>query len=87
MADFKKTVNNRFGKPPRKKMELENVLDAPETAPAKKARRKTGRTVQFSTRVTSEFNEEFRVIAFEKRLKKVELLVLLLEEYKRNKDK
>ena len=87
MADFKKTVNNRFGKPPQKKTEFENVLDAPETAPAKKARRKTGRTVQFSTRVTPEFNEEFRVIAFEKRLKKVELLELLLEEFKRNIDK
>jgi len=87
MADFKKAVNNRFGAPPQKDVENESVLDAPETAPAKKARRKTGRTIQFSTRVTPEFNEEFRVLAFEKRLKKVELLELLLEEYKRNKDK
>lgn len=70
---------------------LSNNLEAPEVAPSdegqnlpqKKARRKTGRTIQFATKVTKEFDEEFHRLAFENgRKKKTEFLEICLEAYK-----
>lgn len=90
MADFSKLKGkgkNRFGDIP-KPDETDNNLDAPEIAPAdpsieaKKFRNKTGRTEPFNTRVTAEFDKEFRTIAFTKGFKKVELLEACLDAYK-----
>jgi len=78
---------NRFGEPPVITEAGEN-LEAPETAPKgdkKKARYKTGRTAQFSTRVTSDFLKEFKRQAFEDDLKIVELLEASFEAYKKIK--
>ena len=90
MADFSKLKNkkNRFGEviP---KTEASANLEAPEHAPkkatkpvVKKSRAKTGRTKPFSTRVSEEFEKEFKLIAFQKGLKKVELLEDMLRVYK-----
>lgn len=80
---------NRFGEPPIIEEAGEN-LEAPEAAPVedtpvtkKKARYKTGRTDQFSTRVTPDFLKEFKRQAFEDDLKIVELLELSFEAYKK----
>ncbi|NOR23572.1 MAG: hypothetical protein GQ542_04135 [Desulforhopalus sp.] len=90
MADFGKIKGkgkNRFGDIPTPD-ETDNNLDAPEIAPAdpsvevKKSRNKTGRTVPFNTRVTAEFDKEFRTIAFTGGFKKVELLEVCLDAYK-----
>lgn len=84
MADFskiKKTKKSRFGDAPSPE-DNDNNLEAPETAPARKPRNKTGRTVAFATKVTAEFDEEFRRIAFFGKMKKVELLEKALEAYK-----
>ena len=91
MADFSKLKGkskNRFGDVPTPD-ETDNNLDAPEIAPAdhsievKKCRNKTGRTEPFNTRVTEEFDKEFRTIAFTRGFKKkVELLEACLEAYK-----
>lgn len=86
MADFskiKQPKKNRFGDVPVPDQNDSN-LDAPEIAPARKSRNKTGRTVPFATKVTAEFDEEFRTIAFFAKLKKVELLEKALEAYKKN---
>ena len=91
MADFSKIKGkgkNRFGDVPTPD-QTENNLEAPEVAPAeavtktKKSRGKTGRTEPFNTRVTLEFDKEFRTIAFNRGFrKKVELLEACLEAYK-----
>lgn len=98
MADFKSLKSGKgkgkgmFGPPPKSGS---GNLEAPEHAPATPSttdekdkvlrgkRGKTGRTEPFSTRVTAEFNEEFRRIGFEHKMKKVELLEACLEAYKR----
>jgi hypothetical protein len=95
MADFKKLKKpGRFGTIPSPE-ESDNNLEAPEIAPAapeipaeeqptpaqKKSRGKTGRTVPFSTKVSSDFDRNFRRIAFENDLKKCELLEECLELY------
>ena len=90
----KTSKKNRFGTPI-PKVEASAILDTPEHAPIhskkskishnntkKKARGKTGRTEPFSTRVSKEFLEEFRQIAFDMNLKKVDLLEASLEAYK-----
>ncbi len=85
MADFskiKQSKKSRFGEAPAPD-ENDNNLNAPEVAPARKARNKTGRTVPFATKVTVEFDEEFRRIAFLGKMKKVELLEKALEAYKK----
>ncbi len=51
----------------------------------KKARRKTNRTVPFATRVSPGFDDEFRRIAFESKLKHAELMEHMLEIYKKHK--
>ena len=93
MAKFGKPPkkSSRFGLPPELN-ESSSTLEAPEHAPAltinttsKKARKKTGRTVQFATKVTADFDEEFREIAFRSKLKHSELLEKMLDEYKKIK--
>jgi len=81
----KPAKKNRLGKPP---TEASTTLEQPEHAPAaqdkpaKKARKKTGRTEPFGTRVSPEFKEEFERLAFEDKLKNVELLEAMLAAYK-----
>jgi hypothetical protein len=74
---------NRLGALP---IEVSTTLEQPEHAPAeptvKKARRKTGRTEPFGTRVSAEFQIEFKRLMFEDGLKKVELLEVMLAVYK-----
>ncbi len=89
----KKSVKNRFGKPPSVDEAGEN-LEAPEAAPVvkktkptKKARAKTARTAQFATRVTPEFLKAFKAQAFKEELKIVELLEASFEAYKKKKIK
>ena len=85
MPDFSKikhTKKSRFGEAPSPE-DNNNNLNAPEIAPARKPRNKTGRTVAFATKVTAEFDEEFRRIAFFGKMKKVELLEKALEAYKK----
>lgn len=60
----------------------EHAPAAPAEATAKKARKKTGRTVPFGTRVTEEFREDFDRLAFEDKLKNVELLEAMKQAYK-----
>ena len=92
MADFSKvkgrvSKKNRFGSPIAES-EASTTLEAPEHAPInpeivqKKARGKTGRTEPFSTRVSKEFNQDFKQVAFDMELKKVDLLEEALEAYK-----
>jgi len=92
MADFSKINTaknkNRFGTPP-KENEASTTLEAPEFAPTpskktepKKARAKTGRTEPFSTRVSKEFESNFKQVAFTMNLKKVDLLEESLKAYK-----
>lgn len=61
-----------------------NLFDAlaGEGTPAKKARAKTNRTIPFATRVSKEFDDDFRRIAFENKLKHAELMELALASYK-----
>lgn len=92
MADFsqvkgKTSKKNRFGSPIAKN-EASTTLEAPEHAPVnpestvKKARGKTGRTEPFSTRVSKEFAKDFKQVAFDMELKKVDLLEESLKAYK-----
>jgi hypothetical protein len=83
------TKKNRFGAPPVIEEAGEN-LEAPEIAPKedknkKKARYKTGRTAQFSTRVTPDFLKQFKKQAFEDDMKIVELLEICFDTYKKIK--
>ena len=96
MADFsqiKDKKKNRFGSPISSK-ESSTILTSPEHAPVnpkeevrevkkKKARGKTGRTTPFSTRVSEEFDKDFRQVAFTMELKKVDLLEKALQAYKK----
>jgi len=59
-----------------------NLSEALEGQP-RKARRKTNRTVPFSTRVSQEFDDDFRRFAFENKLKHAELMELMLDLYKK----
>ncbi len=96
MADLSKIKDkkkNRFGSPIAS-IESSTILEAPEHAPInpekeeegahkKKARGKTGRTIPFSTRVSKEFDQDFRQVAFTMGLKKVDLLEECLKIYKK----
>lgn len=90
MADLSK-LKKRLGPPPAMTATAD-ILQAPETAPAapKRARsraedgrsaRKTGRTVQFATRVSAEFDKRFRAVAKRDKLLMVDLLERSLEAY------
>lgn len=50
----------------------------------KKARNKTNRTIPFATRVSQEFDNSFRRIAFENKLKHAELMEKMLDLYKKH---
>jgi hypothetical protein len=74
---------NRLGTPP---TEASTTLEQPEHAPAapegRKARKKTGRTEPFGTRVSPEWMKEFKTVAVQDDLKHVELLEKMLVIYK-----
>lgn len=75
----------RFGALPEddsKTLEQPELAPAAPTEPKKKARKKTGRTEPFGTRVSPEFKEEFERMAFEDKMKNVELLEAMLAAYK-----
>ena len=63
-----------------------NLSDAlsGEGTPPKKARAKTNRTIPFATRVSQEFDDDFRRVAFENKLKHAELMELALASYKKH---
>jgi len=63
-----------------------NLSDAlaGEGTPTKKARAKTNRTIPFATRVSQEFDDDFRRVAFENKLKHAELMELALASYKKH---
>tara|TARA_B110000977_G_scaffold186954_1_gene253507 strand:- start:559 stop:834 length:276 start_codon:yes stop_codon:yes gene_type:complete len=63
----------------------DNLADAlsGETSSTRKAREKTNRTIPFATRVSKEFDDSFRRIAFENKLKHAELMEKMLELYKK----
>lgn len=99
MANFGKPPvkkkKTRLGMPPMAD-EASTTLKAPEHAPsppvkAEKviekptSRGKTGRTVTFGTRVSQEFDDDFREVAFREKKKHVELLEEMLRVYKKNK--
>lgn len=93
-----KKRKTRLGDPPLAN-EASSTLEAPEHAPATpeekpnnvevstraKNRGKTGRTITFGTRVSQDFDDEFRELAFRERMKHVELLEEMLRFYKKNK--
>lgn len=93
-----KKRKTRLGDPPLAN-EASSTLEAPEHAPVTpeekpnkidvsiraKNRRKTGRTVTFGTRVSQEFDDEFRELAFQEKMKHVELLEQMLRVYKKSK--
>ena len=74
-------LKNRLGLPP---VEASTTLEQPEHAPAvlettvKVARKKTGRTLPFGTRVSPEFRKDFKTIAVQDEMKHVELLEKML---------
>lgn len=87
MADFKtlkKKSRNRLGKPPEPTAAGSN-LQQPETAPATyvdgRSLRRTGRTAQFSTRVTPEWHRRIKQIAARDTKKLNEILELALDAY------
>lgn len=87
MAKFGKKPS-RLGTPP-KVEEASTTLEAPEHAPTppdRTSRKKTGRTVPFGTKVTAEFDEAFRGLAFKKKMKHAEMLEEMLALYQ-GKDK
>ena len=78
-------LKNRLGLPP---VEASTTLEQPEHAPAvseitvKVARKKTGRTLPFGTRVSPEFMKDFKTVAVQDEMKHVELLEKMLSVYK-----
>ncbi|WP_040620580.1 hypothetical protein [Rhodovulum sp. PH10] len=97
MADLSK-LKKRLGPPPAM-TETADILQAPETAPAApemprrvgrgaedgRSARKTGRTVQFATRVSPEFDKRFRAVAKRDKLLMVDLLERSLEAYEKQR--
>jgi hypothetical protein len=94
MADLSKLMKKRLGPPPPIEAASDN-LQAPEIAPAAfeikrrqeervedgRSARRTGRTLQFATRVSPDFNRRFRAIAKRDGLMFAELLEKSLEAY------
>jgi hypothetical protein len=97
MANFPNTAKRRFGAPPALD-DTTGILAAPEVAPAapeprsaaasagRKTRKKTGRTVLFSTRVSAEFDREFRATAERDNLLLTRLLELSFDAYRKQKN-
>ena len=96
MAKFPTTAKRSFGPPPPLD-ETHGNLAAPEVAPAapapihtpentgRKTRKKTGRTVLFSTRVSEEFDRDFRATAERDNLLLTRLLELAFDAYRKQK--
>jgi hypothetical protein len=98
MADLSKLAKRRLGAPPPLEQASDN-LAAPEVAPAAPAPaeqpekrrtrddarslRKTGRTVQFATRVSEQFDARFRKVAKRDALLLTQLLEKALDAYER----
>jgi hypothetical protein len=98
MANFPNTAKRRFGAPPALD-DTTGILTAPEVAPAapeplrsaaastdRKTRKKTGRTVLFSTRVSAEFDREFRATAERDNLLLTRLLELSFDAYRKQRN-
>jgi hypothetical protein len=97
MANFGSLAKKRFGTPPAPDAVRGN-LAAPEIAPAaptapqppageRKTRKKTGRTVLFSTRVSEQFDTAFRAAAERDNLLLTRLLELAFAAYEREKNR
>jgi hypothetical protein len=90
MADLSKLKGRRLGPPPAL-TEAPGNLHAPEIAPKAseaprpfkdgRSARRTGRTVQFSTRVSEAFDERFRAVVARDKLQMNELLERALDAY------
>lgn len=88
MANFPKLARKDFGAPPTLD-QTRGSLTAPEVAPAapeaatgeRRTRKKTGRTVLFSTRVSADFDREFRATAERDNLLLTRLLELAFRAY------
>jgi hypothetical protein len=94
MADLSKLMKKRLGAPPPLD-DTADVLKAPEVAPLApvvshgttrrgedgRSARRTGRTLQFATRVSEEFDARFRKIAKRDGLLLAQLLEKALEAY------
>jgi hypothetical protein len=94
MADMSKLMKKRLGAPPPVDDASAN-LQAPEVAPSAPARaglphrrgedgrsaRRTGRTIQFSTRVSDDFDMRFRQVAKRDGLLLAQLLEKALDAY------
>lgn len=97
MAKFPNVAKRHFGPPPSLE-ETHGNLAAPEIAPAvpeprgavqsmgRRTRKKTGRTVLFSTRVSETFDREFRATAERDNLLLTRLLELSFDAYRRQRD-
>ncbi len=93
MADLTKLKRKNLGAPPPPEEASDN-LAAPETAPPTphlepkredmRSARRTGRTVQFATRVTVDFDRRFRSVAKREKLLLAELLERALEAYQKD---
>lgn len=90
-------TKNRLGVPPNQE-EASNNLQAPEVAPLSSERlnehtedrfldgrslRRTGRTVQFATRVTPDFDRRIRILAKSQGVLIVEVLERALDVYEK----
>jgi hypothetical protein len=99
MADLSKLARRRLGPPPPME-EASATLQEPETAPLSpistvsartqkidaRTLRKTGRTIQFATRVSEDFDRRFREVARRDGLLLAQLLEKTLEAYEFNKE-
>jgi hypothetical protein len=97
MAKFPNLAKRNFGSPPAIE-ETTGILAAPEVAPAapepeatregegRRTRKKTGRTVLFSTRVSESFDREFRKVAEEDNLLLTRLLELSFDAYRKQRN-
>ncbi len=101
MAEFKKIAKRRLPPPPPPE-DASTTLQEPEVAPAAvtpartvseqrkidaRTLRKTGRTIQFATRVTEKFDRQFRAVAKRDNLMLATLLELALEAYENRLNK
>ena len=85
MADLSKFKKKNLGVPP-SLSDAGNNLSAPEIAPLDdyvdgRTKRKTGRTEQLATRVTSDFHKKVKMLAARDELKIVELLEKSIDLY------
>ena len=96
MADLSKLMKKRLGAPPSID-DTADVLKAPEVAPSApeapggrrgrhedgRSARRTGRTEQFATRVSADFDKRFRAVAKRDRLLLAQLLEKALDAYEK----